>query len=138
MAFLVGLFFFNVGQASTDTSISSTEINSGSVIGVFFHSVRYIALNAARDVIPQLDIGPVVQKQYNSNFFPMYTYIIGRSLSLAPLLLLDTVLYGVPVYYMCALGSGSLDRFGTFFIFWRFFPSINNSYSITVIIPQQI
>lgn len=110
MALLVGVFFYDIGS----TSDSYDHINSGSVIGVFFHSVRYIALNAAREVIPHLDIGPVVQKQYNSNFFPMYTYIIGRSVSLAPLLLLDTILYGVPVYFMCSLGSGSPNRFGTF------------------------
>ena len=108
MALLVGLFFYEIGK-----DVEKSE----SLIGVFFHSVRYIALNAAREVIPQLDLGPIVQKQHNSNFFPMYTYILGRSLALVPLFFLDALMYGVPVYFMCCIGFDAIDRIGNLMTF---------------------
>jgi len=100
MAILVSVFFFNTGG----------EDKAESLFGVYFHSVRFVALNSAREVIPQLDLGPIIQKQHHSNFVPMYTYILGRSFSLLPLFIIDCIVYGVPVYFACGLGDGAENR----------------------------
>jgi len=100
MAILVSIIFFDIDGKE----------NAESLIGVYFHSVRFVALNSAREVIPQLDLGPIIQKQHHSNFVPMYTYILGRSFSLLPIFIIDCIVYGVPVYFFCGLGEKADNR----------------------------
>mmetsp|Transcript_17034 Transcript_17034/g.39117 ORF Transcript_17034/g.39117 Transcript_17034/m.39117 type:complete len:1432 (-) Transcript_17034:3850-8145(-) len=88
-----------------------------SVLGILFQSMLFVALGAMTKVAPQFAVRGVLYKHQDANFFPTWTYVVGRSLATIPASAIDGLVYGTIVYWSVGLAHSDGASFGNFIIF---------------------
>lgn len=56
-------------------------------------------------------------KQQDANFFPTWTYVVGRSLASVPASVIDGLVYGTLVYWLVGLAHNDGASFGNYVMF---------------------
>ncbi|KAL7562291.1 hypothetical protein ACA910_014510 [Epithemia clementina (nom. ined.)] len=103
LALVIGTLFW---QADVD-----------SVIGVLFQSMFINVLGAMLLIVKQFPARAVFYKQQDANFFPTWTYVLGRCVANIPNALIDSLLYGAIVYWFVGLAYGNGASIAPFFMF---------------------
>jgi len=88
-----------------------------SVLGILFQSMLFISLGAMMKVAPQYAVRSVLYKQQDANFFPTWTYVIGRSLAGVPASIIDGLVYGTIVYWFVGLAHNDGASFWNYIMF---------------------
>lgn len=82
MGTVVGTLFFQQSDAPNN------------VVAVLFQSLFYSVVGAMTIVIKQFPERSIFYKQQDANFFPTWTYVVGRSVAAIPNAMIDAVGYG--------------------------------------------
>jgi hypothetical protein len=61
------------------------------------------AIGAMLLVVKQFPLRSVYYKQQDANFYPTWTYVVGRSVASIPSAFIDSFLYGTIVYFFAGL-----------------------------------
>lgn len=88
-----------------------------SVQGILFQSMLFLSLGAMMKVAPQYAVRGVLYKHQDSNFFPTWTYVCGRSLATIPSSIIDGLLYGTIVYWFVGLAHNDGASFVNYIMF---------------------
>ena len=64
-------------------------------------------------IAPQIDTRPIFYKEQDANFYPTWTYVLGRALAGIPTSLQDALIYGSCIYWM----AGFAPDAGAYFMF---------------------
>ncbi|TMW67517.1 hypothetical protein Poli38472_011137 [Pythium oligandrum] len=83
------------------------------VMGIIFAAVLFLALGQASQIPTYLAAREVFYKQRGANFFRTSSYVLACSVSQFPLALLESVVFGSMVYWMC----GFVPTVASFLIF---------------------
>jgi len=105
MGLIAGTVFW---QAWEDTT---------SVLGILFQSMFFISLGAILKVAPQYPVRGILYKHQDANFFPTWTYVVGRSLATVPPSIIDGLLYGTIIYWFVGLAWDDGASFGNYIMF---------------------
>lgn len=105
MGLIAGTLFW---QASDDPT---------SVLGILFQSMFFISIGAILKVAPQYAVRGILYKQQDANFFPTWSYVVGRSLSTIPASVIDGLLYGSIVFWFVGLAWNNGASFGNYIMF---------------------
>jgi hypothetical protein len=65
-----------------------------SIVGVLFQSLLFVVIGAMTTVIKQFPNRSIFYKHQDANFFPTWTYVMGRSAASLPYAIADAVIYG--------------------------------------------
>ena len=90
---------------------------ASSVLGIMFQSMFFISVGAMLKVAPQYYFRGILYKHQDANFFPTWTYVMGRSLSTVPPSIIDGVLYGTIVYWFVGLAWNDGASFANYIVF---------------------
>eukprot|EP00536_Pseudo-nitzschia_multiseries_P009814 jgi/Psemu1/242415/estExt_Genewise1.C_2850020 len=93
----------------------SDEVSS--VLGILFQSMLFVALGAMMKVPPQYAVRGVFYKHQDANFFPTWTYVVGRSIATIPASIIDGLVYGTMVYWFVGLARNNGASFGNYIMF---------------------
>ena len=88
-----------------------------SVVGILFQSMFFIALGAMLKVSPQYAVRGILYKHQDANFFPTWTYVVGRSLATIPSSVIDGLLYGTIVFWFVGLAHNDGASFANYIMF---------------------
>jgi hypothetical protein len=88
-----------------------------SVVGILFQSMFFISLGAMLKVVPQYAVRGILYKHQDANFFPTWTYVVGRSLASIPSSVIDGLLYGTIVFWFVGLAHDDGASFGNYLMF---------------------
>jgi ABC-type multidrug transport system ATPase subunit len=105
MGLIAGTLFW---QASDDPT---------SVLGILFQSMFFIAIGGILKVAPQYAVRGILYKQQDANFFPTWSYVVGRSLSTVPPSVIDGLLYGSIIFWFVGLAWNDGASFGNYIMF---------------------
>lgn len=84
-----------------------------SIFGVLFQGMLFIMLGAMTSAPSQMADRIIYYKHADANFFPTFSYVIGRSIALIPQATMDCVIFGSILYWMVRLEESAKN----FFIF---------------------
>jgi hypothetical protein len=79
------------------------DANEFAVVSILFQSMLTTAIGSMLVVVNQFPLRSVFYKQQDANFYPTWTYIIGRSVASIPSAIIDSLLYGTIVYFFAGL-----------------------------------
>lgn len=79
--------------------------NPQSISGLLFQNLFFVALGAMMKVPAQFETRSIYYKQQDGNFFPTWTYVLGRSLAGIPTALTDCILFGTIIYWFVGLAN---------------------------------
>jgi ABC-type multidrug transport system permease subunit len=68
-------------------------------------------------IVKQFAERPIFYKQQDANFFPTWTYVVGRSVASVPTSLIDSVGYGTIIFWFVGLAHNDGATVGNYFIF---------------------
>lgn len=88
-----------------------------SVLGILFQSMLFVSLGAMMKVAPQYGVRGILYKHQDANFFPTWTYVVGRSIASIPASIIDGLLYGTIVYWFVGLAHNDGASFGNYVMF---------------------
>ena len=88
-----------------------------SVLGILFQSMLFISLGAMQKVASQYPVRGVLYKHQDANFFPTWTFVIGRSIASIPASMIDGLLYGTIVFWFVGLAHNDGASFWNYIIF---------------------
>jgi hypothetical protein len=88
-----------------------------SVMGILFQSMFFVSVGAMLKVGPQFESRSIFYKQKDSNFFPTWTYVFGRSLAGMPTSVIDGLLYGSIVFWFVGLAHNDGASIANYFMF---------------------
>jgi ABC-type multidrug transport system ATPase subunit len=77
----------------------------GTVMGVVFQCVFFIAMGAMLKVAPQIDIRGIFYKEQDANFYPTWIYVLARALAGLPTSVQDAFIYGSLIYWMSGFAA---------------------------------
>jgi hypothetical protein len=86
-------------------------------MGLLFQNLFFVALGAMMKVPAQFETRSIYYKQQDANFFPTWTYVLGRSIAGIPTALTDCVLFGTIIYWFVGLAFKDGASIGNYFIF---------------------
>jgi ABC-type multidrug transport system permease subunit len=75
------------------------------------------ALGAMLFVVKQFPLRSIFYKQQDANFYPTWTYVVGRSVATIPSALIDSLLYGSIVFFFAGLAFNDGASFANYIIF---------------------
>ena len=78
---------------------------------LLFHSTAVLL------IVKQFPQRSIFYKQQDANFFPTWSYVIGRSISNIPTSLIDSFLFGTIIYWFAGLAFGDGATIGSYFMF---------------------
>jgi hypothetical protein len=78
--------------------------NPSSIVGALFQSMLYNTIGAMTLVIRQFPNRSIFYKQQDANFFPTWTYVLGRSVASVPVAIIDAVIYGTKLNFLFLFG----------------------------------
>lgn len=98
-----------------------------SVLGILFQSLFFISMGAMLKIPAQYAVRGILYKQQDANFYPTWTYVVGRSIASIPISVIDGLLYGTIVYWFVGLAWNDGASIGNYFmfIFMAMFTSIS-------------
>lgn len=105
MGIIAGTLFW---QASDDPS---------SVLGILFQSMFFVCIGAMLKVPEQFEPRSIFYKHQDANFFPTWTFVVGRTLGGLPTSLIDGVLYGTIIYWFVGLAHNDGASVANYFVF---------------------
>lgn len=85
-----------------------------SVLGILFQILTYVMLGPQIFQKGELERRPIFYRQRNANFYPTWTFVLGRSLAGVPCAIIDGLLFGSLVYFMAGLGGSGVG------VIWNF------------------
>ena len=88
-----------------------------SVMGILFQSMFFVSVGAFLKVVPQYEVRGILYKQQDANFFPTWTYVVGKSLATIPASIIDAVVYGNIVFWFVGLAHNDGAGIGNYFMF---------------------
>ena len=88
-----------------------------SVLGILFQSMLFISLGAMQKVNAQYLVRGVLYKHQDANFFPTWTFVVGRSIASIPASVIDGLLYGTLVFWFVGLAHNDGASFGNYIVF---------------------
>ena len=88
-----------------------------SVLGILFQSAMFIAIGAMTKVPPQYAVRGVLYKHQDANFFPTWTFVVGRSIASMPTSIIDGLVYGTIIYWFVGLAHNDGASFGNYVMF---------------------
>ncbi|KAG6582857.1 ATP-binding Cassette (ABC) Superfamily [Phytophthora cinnamomi] len=114
-AALMGRLFMNtvMGLLYASVFYQFNPTNSQLVMGVIFASVLCLSLGHSAEIPTVMAAREVFYKQRGANFFRTSSYVLSNSASQLPPIILETVVFGSVVYWMC----GFVDTIGAFLLF---------------------
>ncbi|GMF30047.1 unnamed protein product [Phytophthora lilii] len=114
-AALIGRLFMNtiMGLLYSSVFYQFNPTNAQLVIGVIFASVLCLSLGQSAQIPTVMAAREVFYKQRGANFFRTASYVLSSSVSQLPPIILESVVFGSIVYWMC----GFVDTIGAFFLF---------------------
>jgi hypothetical protein len=65
------------------------------------------AIGAMLFVVKQFPLRSIFYKQQDANFYPTWTYVVGRSVATIPSAIIDSFLYGTIVFFFAGLAFNS-------------------------------
>ncbi|KAE9357420.1 ABC transporter G family member 36 [Phytophthora fragariae] len=102
----MGLLFCTVFYDFDPTQVSV-------VLGVVFSSVMFLSMGQSSQIATYMAEREVFYKQRGANFFRTASYVLATSVSQIPLALVETLIFGSLVYWLCGFES----EFKLFLIF---------------------
>lgn len=128
---LVGdLTFFTPGcimGVVSGTVFFQSSDNPQNIVSVLFQSMFFGVVGAMVSVVRQFPERSIFYKHQDANFFPTWTFVIGRSIATIPSACFDAVLYGTLLYYLVDLAHDDGASIGNYFIFMILMFSISLS-----------
>ncbi|ETO66551.1 hypothetical protein F444_16341 [Phytophthora nicotianae P1976] len=106
MIAVMGLLFCTVFYDFDPTEVSV-------VLGVVFSSVMFLSMGQSSQIPTYMAEREVFYKQRGANFFRTASYVLATSASQVPLALVETLIFGSLVYWLCGFES----EFQLFLIF---------------------
>ncbi|OWZ04055.1 ABC transporter [Phytophthora megakarya] len=106
MIAVMGLLFCTVFYDFDPTQVSV-------VLGVVFSSVMFLSMGQSSQIATYMAEREVFYKQRGANFFRTASYVLATSASQIPLALVETIIFGSLVYWLCGFES----EFQLFLIF---------------------
>jgi hypothetical protein len=94
---------------------SSDEATS--VMGILFQSMFFVSVGAMLKVPPQYEVRGILYKHQDANFFPTWTYVVGRSLASLPASIIDGLVYGSVIFWFVGLAHNEGASVGNYFMF---------------------
>jgi hypothetical protein len=88
-----------------------------SVMGILFQSMFFVSVGAMLKIAPQYDVRGVLYKQQDANFFPTWTYVVGKSIASIPASLIDGIVYGTVIFWFVGLAHNDGAGIGNYFMF---------------------
>ena len=88
-----------------------------SIVAIIFQSMFYSALAQMQLVTKQFPFRSIFYKHQDANFFPTWSYVIGRSVATVPIAASDGLLYGTMIYFMVGLSYNDGATVGNYFVF---------------------
>lgn len=102
-----------MGLLYGSTFYQFSPANAQVVMGMIFSAVLFLSLGQASQIPTIMEARDIFYKQRGANFYRTFAYVLGCSVSSIPMAILETVIFGSTVYWMCGfvtLGS----QFGIF------------------------
>jgi ABC-type multidrug transport system ATPase subunit len=91
--------------------------NPQSIMGLLFQNLFFVAMGSMIKVPAQFGTRSIYYKQQDGNFFPTWSYLVGRSIAGIPTAITDMVLFGTIIYWFVGLAFNDGASIGNFFIF---------------------
>jgi ABC-type multidrug transport system ATPase subunit len=91
MGVINGTVFFQVAKRGQEPQ---------SVFGVVFQSTMFVSLGAMNKIAPQVDARGIFYKEQDADFYPTWTFVLGRALASTPSSLQDSLVYGSLIYWL--------------------------------------
>jgi ABC-2 type transporter len=88
-----------------------------SIMGILFQSMFFVSVGAMLKVPGQYEHRSILYKQQDSNFFPTWTYVVGKSLASIPASVIDGVVYGSLIFWFVGLAHDDGASFGNYVMF---------------------
>ncbi|KAE9173689.1 ABC transporter G family member 36 [Phytophthora fragariae] len=126
-AALMGRLFMNtiMGLLYASVFYQFDPTNSQLVMGVIFASVLCLSLGHSAEIPTTMAAREVFYKQRGANFFRTSSYVLSNSASQLPPIILESVVFGSVVYWMC----GFVDTVGAFLLFLAMLCITNLAYT---------
>jgi ABC-type multidrug transport system permease subunit len=86
-------------------------------MGLLFQNLFFVAMGSMIKVPAQFGSRSIYYKQQDGNFFPTWSYLVGRSIAGIPTAITDMVLFGTIIYWFVGLAFNDGASIGNFFIF---------------------
>lgn len=86
-------------------------------MGLLFQNLFFVALGAMMKVPAQFETRSIYYKQQDGNFFPTWSYVLGRSLAGIPTALTDCILFGTIIYWFVGLAYNDGASIANYFVF---------------------
>ena len=90
---------------------------SSAIFGVLFQTLLMMTLGAMLATPQQVDKRSIFYKHQDGNFFPTWTFVVGRSLAQLPQAFIDSMLYGTIVYFFVGLSYSNGATIANYFVF---------------------
>ena len=90
---------------------------SSAIFGVLFQTLLMMTLGAMLATPQQVDKRSIFYKHQDGNFFPTWTFVVGRSLAQLPQAFIDSMLYGTIVYFFVGLSYSDGATIANYFVF---------------------
>uniref|UniRef100_H3HA47 ABC-2 type transporter transmembrane domain-containing protein n=1 Tax=Phytophthora ramorum TaxID=164328 RepID=H3HA47_PHYRM len=94
MIFIMGLLFCTVFYDFDPTQVSV-------VMGVIFSTVMFLSMGQSSQIPTYIAERDVFYKQRGANFFRTGSYVLATSVSQIPLAVVETLIFGALVYWIC-------------------------------------
>jgi ABC-2 type transporter len=132
--FIIGKMFENIGmavatggilfgQAKIPGSLTGLPQNEDqaetysrivqAVYGALFMTCLHILLGTMTSAPDEIDGRSIHYKQYDANFYQVFSYVFGRLISTIPQRTIEIVSFGIPLYWMVGLDPTA----GSFFLY---------------------
>ncbi|KAE9001516.1 Pleiotropic drug resistance protein 1, partial [Phytophthora rubi] len=112
---LIGRLIMNTAIALLCSSVyyQFDKTDAQVAMGIMFESVLNLSIGQAAQVPTVMAARDVFYKQRGANFFRTASYVLASFVNQAPPIVLESVIFGTIVYWMCGLVSS----FWSFFVF---------------------
>jgi hypothetical protein len=94
---------FNCYLHIVGTLFWQSDDNPNGLVSVLFQSMFIGVVGAMLLVVKQFPLRSIFYKQQDANFYPTWTYVVGRSIATIPSALIDSLLYGTIVFFFAGL-----------------------------------
>ena len=88
-----------------------------SIVAIIFQSMFYSALAQMVLITKQFPFRSIFYKHQDANFFPTWSYVIGRSVATVPIAATDGLFYGTMIYFMVGLSFKNGATIANYFVF---------------------
>ncbi|KAK1941901.1 ABC transporter G family member 31 [Phytophthora citrophthora] len=107
------LMSLTLGLLNASTFYQFDEVDSQLVMGLGFVVVSFVTIGQAAQVPAFIAIRDVFKKQRRANFFRTSSFVLATSASQVPLAVIETLMFGSIIYWMC----GFVSTVQCFFLF---------------------